>query len=437
MPTFVDVFAGCGGLSLGLLQAGWKGLFAIEADRFAFETLKHNLLSDGPYSYDWPSWLPQQRRNIRGFIEAYREHLEPLAGKVDLVVGGPPCQGFSLAGRRKKNDPRNWLFKHYVELIKLLRPPLLFFENVRGVTIVHGKKHRPRRQGPGRPPTPFSVKIQKKLDEIGYTVFPRLVRAMDYGVPQLRPRYIMIAVDRELLANRPEYDPYARLDAARSNFLRAKGLPTDRPVTVREAISDLVVEGKKLVPCEDVLGYERITYGRPATTYQRLLHGEMSGDSPNSLRLAKHRNEIRKRFARILKNCRSGVQLSPTERKRLGINKQCVVALSPDQPSHTLTSLPDDLIHYSEPRILNVREYARLQSFPDWYAFKGKYTTGGSLRIKECPRYTQVANAVPPFLAEFLGQFLDGIRTELFGAESGQLAACCRDLECRTMKTPG
>jgi DNA (cytosine-5)-methyltransferase 1 len=330
-----------------------------------------------------------------------------------LIVGGPPCQGFSLAGRRKKNDPRNRLFKHYLELVDLIRPPLLFFENVRGVTIVHGKKHHPRRRGPGRPPTPFSAKIQKKLDQMGYTVYPKLVRAMDFGVPQLRPRYIMVAIDKQFLPGPEAFDPYAGLEEARIKFLLDKGLATDKPVGVRDAISDLEVTGKKLIPCDDVLGYEQIVYGAPRTTYQRLLHGDMNGTGPNSLRLAKHRDEIRERFERILKTCRRGIQLNPTERRQIGIKKKCVVAMNPEAPSHTLTSLPDDLIHYSEPRILSVREYARLQSFPDWYAFKGKYTTGGSKRVKECPRYTQVANAVPPFLAEFLGQLLIDIRNEL------------------------
>lgn len=411
--TFVDVFAGCGGLSLGLFQAGWKGLFAIEADRLAFETLKHNLLGGGPYAYDWPGWLPREPRNISGFIEAYGKRLKALAGKVDLIVGGPPCQGFSLAGRRKKDDPRNRLFKHYLELVEVLRPPLLFFENVRGVTIVHGKKHQPRRRRPGRPPTAYSARIQKKLHETGYKVFPYLVRAMDYGVPQLRPRYIMIAIDKDLLADRPEYNPYAGLEEARKKFLAAKGLPANKPVGVREAISDLEVRGKELVPCDDVRGHQQILYQDPVTPYQKLLHADMNGRAPNSLRLAKHRDEIRARFAKILKTCRRGIQLSPKERAKIGINKRCVVALDPRAPSHTLTSLPDDLIHYSEPRILSVREYARLQSFPDWYAFKGKYTTGGSKRVKECPRYTQVANAVPPFLADFLGQLLVDVRNEL------------------------
>lgn len=414
--SFVDAFAGCGGLSLGLMQAGWKGLFAIEADKLAFESLKHNLLDGERFSYDWPAWLPKEPKNISGFIEQYRKKLKPLRGKVDVVVGGPPCQGFSLAGRRKKNDPRNRLFRHYLDLVKLLRPALLFFENVRGVTIVHGKKHRPRRPGPGRPPTAFSAKIQKKLAEMGYAVYPRLVRAMDYGIPQLRPRYIMIAIDKKLLIDPEKYDPYARLEEVRKAFLAEKRLPIRKPVGARAAISDLEVAGKELVACDDVRGYEHIVYRKPVTAYQKLLHDNLNGTTPNSLRLAKHRDEIRTRFEKIQKTCRVGVQLSPKERKQLGIKKKCIVVMDPEAPAHTLTSLPDDLIHYSEPRILNVREYARLQSFPDWFAFKGKYTTGGSKRVKECPRYTQVANAVPPFLAEVLGRLLEHVADDLLPA---------------------
>jgi DNA (cytosine-5)-methyltransferase 1 len=139
----------------------------------------------------------------------------------------------------------------------------------------------------------------------------------------------------------------------------------------------------------------------------------MNGTAPNSLRLANHRDEIRERFAKILATCRRGVQLSNADRKRIGIKKHCTVPLDPSKPSHTLTTLPDDILHYSEPRILTVREYARLQSFPDWYEFNGKYTTGGELRIRECPRYTQVGNAVPPFLAECLGVLLSNIAEQL------------------------
>jgi DNA (cytosine-5)-methyltransferase 1 len=127
----------------------------------------------------------------------------------------------------------------------------------------------------------------------------------------------------------------------------------------------------------------------------------------------KHRNDIRERFSLILDTCRRGVQLSPADRERLGIKKKYLTPLDTSSPSHSLTTLPDDLLHYSEPRILTVREYARLQSFPDWYAIMRKYTTGRERRVKECPRYTQVANAFPPFLAEFLGLMLIKVREEV------------------------
>jgi DNA (cytosine-5)-methyltransferase 1 len=410
--TFIDVFAGCGGLSLGLMQAGWKGLFAIEADRLAFATLKHNLMGSGTFSYDWPAWLAMEPREISGFLHAHKEQLKALVGKVDLIAGGPPCQGFSLAGLRKKNDPRNRLFKHYLDIVALLKPPLLFFENVRGVSIEFGKKHRPRSR-PGPRPTPTSVKIQAKLAKLGYSVFPKLVRAMDYGVPQFRPRYIMIAVNKKLLKGRKAYDPYLDLEHERTSFLSANGLPTRKAVTVKQALSDLEAANKTHVPCVDVPGYFQIEYGRPRSTFQMLLHGSLNGTAPNSMRLAKHSTEIRNRFKRILKTCRRGIQINPADRKRLGLKKQHTVPLDPNKPSHTLTSLPDDLIHYVEPRILTVRECARLQSFPDWYEFKGKYTTGGAKRVRECPRYTQVANAVPPFLAQVLARLLGRIAADV------------------------
>lgn len=414
--TFVDVFAGCGGLSLGLMQSGWKGLFAIEADRLAFESLKFNLMRNQPLSYAWPEWLSQDPTEVSGFLRAHKDDLRSLAGQVDLIAGGPPCQGFSLAGRRKKDDPRNRLFKHYLDIVALLNPSLIFFENVRGVSIEFGKKHRPRTR-PGPRPTPPSVKIAEKIKKLGYSVFPKLVRATDFGVPQFRPRFIMIAIRADLLKGREGYDPYRLLEDVRTSFLIEHSLPRKKPVTVKQALSDLETVGRQYVPCVDVPGYFQAKYIRPLSTFQKLLHASLNGVAPNSMRLAKHSDEVKERFKQILSTCRRGIQINPEDRRRLKIKKNHTVPLSPNQPSHTLTSLPDDLIHYSEPRILTVREYARLQSFPDWYEFKGKYTTGGAKRIRECPRYTQVANAVPPFMAEVLGRLLKRVATELRSSE--------------------
>ncbi len=413
--NFVDLFAGGGGLSLGLMIAGWNGLFAVEQDSLAFRTLKFNLLGDEgscPHKYDWPIWLEKSPIEISHFIEKHGEELATLKGKLDLLAGGPPCQGFSLAGRRKSNDPRNRLFKHYVEIVELLQPPFLLLENVKGISVAFRQKVK---DGTRNKKTlkPFSDRIKKSLRGAGYEVFTRLVRAMEIGVPQFRPRYIMLAIRRDLLKSRPDFDPFHDYEERRKAFLKAKGLPFKRAITVSQAISDLENKGKRLVDCVDATGCQQIEYSHPKTNYQRLLHGELNGTAPNSLRLANHREKTKNRFEQIISTCRHGIQLSEKDRKRFGLKKHCTVPLDANQPSHTLTTLPDDLLHYSEPRILTVREYARLQSFPDWYEFKGKYATGGDKRLKECPRYTQTGNAVPPFLAEFIGLLLKDLNRKL------------------------
>ena len=127
--TVIDLFAGAGGLSLGLYQAGWHGLFAIEKNPFAFETLKYNLI-DRKKHFNWPEWLPIINHDINEVLKNYSEQLVDLQGKVDLVAGGPPCQGFSMAGKRVKDDVRNQLVFSYIKFIKLVQPKMVLFENV-------------------------------------------------------------------------------------------------------------------------------------------------------------------------------------------------------------------------------------------------------------------------------------------------------------------
>ena len=412
--TFIDLYAGCGGLSLGLMLAGWQGLFAVEKDAHAFETLRYNLIEGKQgIKYDWPKWLPQKRFRIGALINKYHDQLHSLRGKVDLVVGGPPCQGFSMAGKRKKNDPRNTMFRHYVKIVELIRPSFLLLENVKGIDIEFDKSKRANnnKRKRGRPPKAFSQRIRESLDKLGYQVFVRLVKAVDFGIPQTRPRYFVIAIekiylegiDTRFFADGGDINPFAMLDGMRGDFLRSKGLQPGIPVSVRDAISDLETVDKNTVECEDSPRFNRIVYSKPLTPYQKLLHGSMNGTAPNSMRLAKHRKPTEARFKIILETCRRGVCLSAADRKLLGMKKHATVPLDGDKPSHTLTTLPDDILHYSEPRILTVRENARLQSFPDWFEFKGNYTTGGKQRVRQCPRYTQVGNAVPPLLAELIG----------------------------------
>lgn len=132
--THIDLFAGCGGISLGLYNAGWRGIFAIEKSKMAFETLKHNL-ADKKCHFDWPKWLPVTEHDMFDILQRSRHELRKLRGRVDLVAGGPPCQGFSLAGKRNEHDERNRLSDSYVRFISIVKPHMVFFENVPGFAV--------------------------------------------------------------------------------------------------------------------------------------------------------------------------------------------------------------------------------------------------------------------------------------------------------------
>lgn len=402
-PVFIDLFAGCGGLSLGLLQAGWKGLFAIERSPDAFSTLHHNLVDNSRFNYAWPDWLPKTEHDIEVFLESYANQLSRLEGKVDLIAGGPPCQGFSPAGKRDPNDPRNRLAERYIEVVSLVKPKFLLIENVRGFNSPFNKA------APGGTAQPYSEVVKERLEALGYDVSYDVVRSADFGVPQLRPRFILIAIRKDLGIT---CNPIVDFKSSRSRFLESKGLPTSKPVTVRQAICDLEVTGKPLIPATDsaVKGFMQIDYNAVSvktSAFTRLMRqGCGSGYMPNCLRLPRHKPEIVERFAAILRECRRGISLSLEDRQRYDVKKHAITPLDPDKPSATVTTLPDDILHYSEPRILTVREMARIQSFPDWFVFKGPYTTGGKRRKVTCPRYTQVGNAVPPLLASALGATL-------------------------------
>jgi DNA (cytosine-5)-methyltransferase 1 len=407
-PTFIDLFAGCGGLSLGFLRVGWKGLFAVEKDPMAFHTLFYNLLyrpAEG-VRFDWPEWLPPYPYDIRTFQRRFLRQLRHLRGKVTLIVGGLPCQGFSFSGERNKHDPRNKLFIAYLRVVSEIRPRFVLIENVRGILVPHG--NGARRTHPGRLAKSYATRVIERLLAMGYFVFePEEVLAQDYGVPQIRPRVFIVAVDRSFNATRGP-NPFRILEELRPTYLREKGLPVENPISVIAAIGDL--ERKQgTILCQDSESPRGFLEGtvRPSfTRYQHLMRQGLLNGSISGHRFARHDEKTEQRLRKILLECRRGVQLTKKERDELGLRKARIVPLDPDKPALTLTALPDDLIHYQEPRILTVREYARLQSFPDWFNFRGKFTTGGDRRVQECPRYTQIANAVPPLVAEAWGRAL-------------------------------
>ena len=395
--TFVDVFAGCGGLSLGLMQAGWTGLFAVEHDENAFQTLHDNLIVTGArFKFDWPSWLPKEAADASDLLRNYRSKLSDFAGKVDLLVGGPPCQGFSSAGKRNPNDPRNRLVEQYLEFVRLLEPRVVLIENVRGFTTdfedstASGGKLN------------YAQWIIQALSE-DYDVSTRMIDTSSFGVPQKRHRFFIIGTRKG-----GGLDPlqiFEDVERRRLTFLRRKGIAS-LPVDTKSAISDLEVSRNGTFPSRDSAGFNDISYQGPLTAYQRLMNCGSVGVPPDT-RLARHRPEIVARFRKIIDLChaegRLNKSLSAEIKASFGLRKSAIRVLDPSLPSPTITSMPDDLIHYSEPRALCVRENARLQSFPDWFAFKGKYTTGGERRKREVPRFTQVANAVPPLVSEAIG----------------------------------
>lgn len=395
-PKCIDLFAGCGGLSLGLAAAGFSPLFAVEAHDDAFATYQANLIERSKAGHEWPTWLEKRAWRAQDLLAQHEEHLAGLRGEIDLIAGGPPCQGFSMNGLRRPDDPRSQMVDVYLEYVEVIRPRLVLLENVVGFRSM---KHRTGGT--------YSDYVKRRLDDLGYDTWADVLRAADWGVPQRRPRFVLIAALRGSL---PGIDPIQRLRVAKKAFLSTRGLGPGH-TSARAALSDLE-EGAGELELDGEwgrLGFRSLKRtGGPATPYQHLMRAD-AGEEPDNLRLPRHGAASIERMQDILENCKRGVCLRPDDRQRLGIKKRSTTPLDPDAPSPTISTLPDDFVHYSKPRAMTVREHARLQSFPDWFSFKGPYTTGGSRRQDACPRFTQVGNAVPPLLAEAIGETLFGL----------------------------
>lgn len=400
--TYIDLFSGCGGLSLGLGNAGWKGLFAVEKDTMAFSTFKHNLIDSDNSHFNWPIWLPKSATTIQDLLEQYPEQLKSLYGTVDLIAGGPPCQGFSLAGKRNAKDPRNQLSEEYIKMVEIISPKYLLLENVRGFNASFKSENGQQAK------KPYSMVVKAKLEKLGYTVFYDYVCSSSFGVPQKRTRFIMIGVKSELVTDTFK-NPFDVLIESRSDFLVNKKLPI-KQINVSDAIGDLLITKNILThhSGSEERGFKKINYVVPQklSKYLKLMRKGMGSAKPNSLRIARHKPATIEKFKKIQAICKPGISLNDAMRLEIGTKKQAITVLNANEPSKTLTTLPDDLLHYSEPRILTVREMARIQSFPDSFSILGKYTTGGLRRTQECPRYTQIGNAVPPLLGEALGRLI-------------------------------
>lgn len=394
--TVIDLFAGAGGLSLGLYQAGWHGLFAIEKNAFAFETLKYNLI-DNKKHFDWPDWLPKTAHDINEVLKNYSKQLMDLQGRVDLVAGGPPCQGFSMAGKRVKDDIRNQLVFSYIKFIKLVQPKMILFENVKGFTYAFNKR---KKEGV----EPYSQIVIKALEGLGYAVKPHVIDFSEYGVPQRRKRFILVGIQKNL--GDPNNFEQLLLDN-RDEFLNNKGLKSH--TTLKEAISDLLRSNGE-APTPDRKGFNSGIYGsQDLTPYEIYLRGDYARTHviPDSHSFAHHTADKIVCYHRLLtKYPKRGKRIDGAARVPWGIRQRSITLLDPDAVAPTITGHPEDYLHYCEPRIMTVRECARIQSFPDWYEIKKKYTTGGQMRKIEVPRCTQIGNAIPPLFAELAGLVL-------------------------------
>lgn len=388
---YVDLFAGCGGISLGLHKAGLQGVFAVEKNPDAFSTLKYNLI-DTHEHFDWPEWLPIKNWNIDNLLDKKenKKKLESLRGKVDLVVGGPPCQGFSMAGKRRATDNRNKLVHSYLEFVEIVQPRILMFENVYGFTLKYSnsKNHKE---------IAYSDIVINKLHELGYAdARGEMVDMSDYGVPQRRRRFIVIATKTNLADK-----IFENLIDGRKEFLETRGLK--KKATTQSALSDLERKHGEGA-CPDKHGFMSGISSESNSNLQDYLRvPEGHAYMPDSHRFVNHTEEAEDVFKYLLKEAPRNKRISGEARKEFGVKKRNVTVLQKSEPSLTITTIPDDFVHYSEPRVMTVRECARLQTFPDWFEFKGPYTTGGPRRVKQTPRYTQVGNAVPPLFAEQVG----------------------------------
>ena len=342
-PTFIDCFAGAGGLSLGITESGFESLYAFDAEPVACQTLRHNL---------------------GGVVEVARiEDLDPeemasRLGRPDLVIGGPPCQGFSTQRRGAPTDPRNDLVNRYWAFALAFEPKVVVMENVPGVLGRRGSQQMDA--------------VRRLVLERGYQIDAAVVDVTAIGVPQRRRRAIVVAWNPGM-AKPFDFSPFI----------------TDRPpATVRDAIGDVPPPHEDFTEHPTIANHVRVRIS--AKNLERIRHVPPGGgrlDIPEELRL----------------DCHKG-----------GTHRHLDVygRLAWDEPAGTITAMFDNFTrgrfaHPTEDRNITNREGARLQSFPDWYEFCGAK--------KEVAR--QIGNAVPPLLGRAIGEQV----AKQLGLSKGQL----------------
>ena len=405
---FVDLFAGCGGLSYGLEKVGFHPVFVNELNKDAMESYLINRTNVEPllkeknfHEFDIKNLINKKRIiKLRDDIEK-EFNISFDKKELDLIVGGPPCQGFSGIGHRrsfsvdKKMVPSNHLFQDMAWVINELKPKIFLFENVRG--LLNSKWTRNGKKGEIFEDV---LKTFKSLND--YEIKHELIFSKDYGTPQNRPRVLIIGVRKDV--------DKSKWKLSKSNvaggFLPEKSNGSPNLIDLFSDLVDKHFENG---------GQTKIYKLNPQTKIQedlrRLSNGEImsKGDQLTEHKYSKHSKTVIERFQHMIEN--KGEIPDHLKTKKFS-QRLLPKKWGQKGPTITATSLPDDYVHFSQPRVLTVREWARLQGFPDWYQFSGSRTTGGIRRAgnpkegihhRELPKYTQIGNAVPVYLAEKIG----------------------------------
>ena len=334
----LDLFCGCGGISLGFEQAGYRILLGIDVWEDALKTFKHNHKHSDTLCADLSTLSP---------IEVS----EKINGeKVDVIVGGPPCQGFSIAGKRIVEDKRNELYKSFVRMVEYFKPKAFVLENVPNILTMGGGI--------------IKEAILKDFESLGYTVVTKVLLASNYGVPQNRKRAIFVGL---LNGKQFEYPEPT----------------TDYPITSWEAISDLpdyTVENGTDYLCE------------PLSDYQRQMRENSIGIYDHEITI---HNDKTKEIISMVPDGGNYKDL-PLELQQTRKVHIAWTRLNSKKPSITIDTGHNHHFHYQYNRVPTVRESARIQSFPDTFTFK----CGKTSQLK------QVGNAVPPILAQVIANRL-------------------------------
>lgn len=334
----IDLFCGAGGLSFGFEQASFQILLGIDNDAKALETFELN---------------HKGAKSICGDITqiSYKEDIKPLIGDVDIdvIIGGPPCQGMSLSGPRKFEDPRNKLYLSYIRLVNEMQPKAFVIENVPGLVGLFGGA--------------IKDSIIQRFSNMGYKIEYKILCAADYGVPQMRKRVVFVGYRKGEFEYPTENKNY---------------------VSCATALSDLP-------PLVDSLGLEKMEYETAAQNdYQKLMR-KNSEQVCNHI-AANHSDKVKHIISLVPSG---GNYKNLPEEYRSTRNFHVAWTRFPDDaPAPTIDTGHRHHFHYKYNRVPTVRECARIQSFPDDFIFLGNKTQ----------QFRQVGNAVPPLMAQAIAK---------------------------------